>query len=81
MRDERGGAIYGLLAAIGLVVVLMVLFFAGCFGAAGAQPRRCHQRNERCRGDDGDQNTCFAGCNNVIVIPNPLETSTTRSTR
>lgn len=35
--NQRGGAIYGLLAAIGLVVVLLALFFAGCFANAGAQ--------------------------------------------
>lgn len=75
--NERGGAIYGFLAAIGLVIVLLALFMAGCFANAGASSRRCDRRHERRCRDDGDQNTCFAGCNNVIVVPNPLEGTTT----
>lgn len=38
MRSERGGAIYGFLAAIGVLVVLMAIFFSACFNSAGAVP-------------------------------------------
>lgn len=36
-QHEKGGAIYGLLAAIGLIVVLMAVFFASCFSNASGQ--------------------------------------------
>lgn len=39
MRDQRGGAIYGLLAAIGFVVVAMAIVFAVCVSTTGASER------------------------------------------
>lgn len=39
MRRERGGAIVGFLAAIGVLVVVMAVFFASCFSSASGQTR------------------------------------------
>jgi hypothetical protein len=57
MRDERGGAIGGLLAAIGFVVVAMAILFAVCMSNAGAQPTPARHRGS-CdqRYDDGGRN-------------------------
>jgi hypothetical protein len=38
--SERGGAIWNLLAAIGLVVVLLAVLFAVCLPTGGTQPAR-----------------------------------------
>lgn len=46
--NERGGAVYGLLAFIGAVVVLMVIAMAVCTGVAGAGQRPCDRRYDRC---------------------------------
>lgn len=70
--SERGGAVYGLLAAIGFVVVVMAIMFAVCVGNAGAS-HRCDRRHP-CR---DDQHTCFAGCWNTIVVPGLTDTTTT----
>lgn len=51
--NERGGAIYGLLAAIGFVVVLMAIIFAVCMGNAGATQHRS-LAPVASRYDDGD---------------------------
>ena len=64
MRDERGGAIWGLLGAIGLVVVLMAILFSVCLANAGARPHSLgtvqlvsHQRDD-C---DPDWEPCDGG--------------------
>lgn len=54
-RDETGGAIYGLLAAIGLMVVLMAVFFASCFSSASGQTNSMGPIVERHHRDGGDR--------------------------
>lgn len=83
MRQERGGAIYGFLAAIGFFVVVVVIAFAVCTGSAGAQPDHRpaverHQHRGDCRrdcrderGQRGDRQVCFAFCDDVIIVPTP----------
>lgn len=73
MRSNRGGAIYGFLAAIGVIVVLMAIFFSACFSNVGAVPRRSLGRvelirHDRCRHDrcgdrygDGDSSNGNTG--------------------
>lgn len=38
-RGQAGGAAYGFLAAIGVMVVLLAIFFSACFNSATGQPR------------------------------------------
>jgi hypothetical protein len=59
-RNDQGGAIYGFLAAIGVMVVLLAIFFSACFSNAGAQHSlgkiqliSHHRHHDRDR--DGDQ--------------------------
>lgn len=59
--NERGGAIYGFLAAIGLVVVLIAIVFAGCFANAGASQPRSAPAVERHRQCDDDWGDCDQG--------------------
>ena len=71
VRDERGGAIWGFLSAIGLVVVLLAILFAACFNSATGQTvqhrslgRPVLVRHDRpCRADcdDGGGNGASGG--------------------
>jgi hypothetical protein len=58
VRDERGSVVVGILAAIGLVVVIMGLILGGCFANAGAsQVQRRHRQPSCDQGyDDGGRN-------------------------
>lgn len=68
VRDERGGAIWGFLGAIGLVVVLMAIFFAACFNSASGTPaHRSLGRTEPIRHDracDPNWDDCGRGSGN-----------------
>lgn len=64
MRSERGGVIWGFLAAIGLIVVLMVIFFSACFSNVGATPaHRTLGRIELIRHERGGNDCDDSGCN------------------
>lgn len=61
--NERGGVIVGFLAAIGLVVLVMALVFAGCFGTASGQPRSLGRSIVLVSYDDGDGGNDGGGYN------------------
>jgi hypothetical protein len=61
---ERGGAVYGLLAAIGFVVVAMAIIFAVCVSTTGAAPTH-HSlgRIQLIRHERGGNDCDDSGCN------------------
>jgi hypothetical protein len=64
VTDQREGAIYGLLAGIGFIAVVMVLAFAVCVSNAGANsPYRRDRRQPSCDQsyDDGGGRNCNDG--------------------